>query len=632
MIVSRGRRTTRASGSFGYFEFALVGVPLRRRHDRDRRALRRAAAARAQRRASRLARLQRARAHAVEQYELDARRPTLLTRALRRRRGRDPAALGADRRDASSRAWSPRAATSSCSRCSARARTLAERDGARGRRHAAAAGHVGGARRAPRRSRGARRRPARARPPPGGAARPGREARARRPRARWSSCSRPAPCRRPSPACSPPARSSCCGVLTIEQAYRGDLLDDRRSSSAGMIPLSTAMTETGAAATARRRARRRRRRRRAARAAARALRADGGARPADQQHGDGADRDPGRRLGRGGHRRLGEAGADVRRRSPRRPSFLTPVATPANLMVMEPGGYRFGDYWKLGLPLLVLFGVVAVAPRPGLLVVLSGWTSVAIDAGAESPFVSTGHLPPSELVQALVAEAHERYRAERRRRDVATSTRRSRRVPRDLFGDLRRRRPTGATYAAGDADVEFTIMSVVEAVRVRARLRGARRRGAAASGSASTPPACRSTRSSAVERSGDGRTNPMVNPGAIAATSLVPGVDRRRKWTLHPRRPLALRRPRARARRRGLSLGVARPTTATRPRPPARRATAGSTATRPRRPTSTRGSAPSSVTATDLAVMGATLADGGVNPLTARARGRPGRLPAARSP
>ena len=41
-------------------------------------------------------------------------------------------------------------------------------------------------------------------------------------------------------------------------------------------------------------------------------------------------------------------------------SFLTPVATPANLMVMGPGGYRFGDYWKLGLPLLVLFGVVAV--------------------------------------------------------------------------------------------------------------------------------------------------------------------------------------------------------------------------------------------------------------------------------
>ncbi|HEV7655539.1 MAG TPA: SLC13 family permease [Mycobacteriales bacterium] len=39
-------------------------------------------------------------------------------------------------------------------------------------------------------------------------------------------------------------------------------------------------------------------------------------------------------------------------------SFLTPVATPANLMVMGPGGYRFGDYWELGLPLLVMFVLV----------------------------------------------------------------------------------------------------------------------------------------------------------------------------------------------------------------------------------------------------------------------------------
>ena len=40
-------------------------------------------------------------------------------------------------------------------------------------------------------------------------------------------------------------------------------------------------------------------------------------------------------------------------------AFLTPVATPVNLMVMGPGGYSFGDYWKLGLPLLLLFFVVA---------------------------------------------------------------------------------------------------------------------------------------------------------------------------------------------------------------------------------------------------------------------------------
>jgi di/tricarboxylate transporter len=40
-------------------------------------------------------------------------------------------------------------------------------------------------------------------------------------------------------------------------------------------------------------------------------------------------------------------------------SFLTPVATPVNLMVMGPGGYRFGDYWRLGLPLLLLSVAVA---------------------------------------------------------------------------------------------------------------------------------------------------------------------------------------------------------------------------------------------------------------------------------
>jgi di/tricarboxylate transporter len=45
-------------------------------------------------------------------------------------------------------------------------------------------------------------------------------------------------------------------------------------------------------------------------------------------------------------------------------SFLTPVATPANLMVMGPGGYRFGDYWKLGLPMLLWFLLVAVLLVP----------------------------------------------------------------------------------------------------------------------------------------------------------------------------------------------------------------------------------------------------------------------------
>ena len=41
-------------------------------------------------------------------------------------------------------------------------------------------------------------------------------------------------------------------------------------------------------------------------------------------------------------------------------AFLTPVATPGNMMVMGPGGYQFNDYWKLGLPMLVWFSVIAL--------------------------------------------------------------------------------------------------------------------------------------------------------------------------------------------------------------------------------------------------------------------------------
>lgn len=40
-------------------------------------------------------------------------------------------------------------------------------------------------------------------------------------------------------------------------------------------------------------------------------------------------------------------------------AFITPISTPVNLIIMGPAGYRFGDYWKLGLPLLLLFLVVS---------------------------------------------------------------------------------------------------------------------------------------------------------------------------------------------------------------------------------------------------------------------------------
>ncbi len=41
-------------------------------------------------------------------------------------------------------------------------------------------------------------------------------------------------------------------------------------------------------------------------------------------------------------------------------AFLTPIGHQSNAMVMAPGGYRFGDYWRMGLPLSVLVVVVGV--------------------------------------------------------------------------------------------------------------------------------------------------------------------------------------------------------------------------------------------------------------------------------
>ncbi len=45
-------------------------------------------------------------------------------------------------------------------------------------------------------------------------------------------------------------------------------------------------------------------------------------------------------------------------------SFATPVGYQTNLMVMGPGGYRFIDYFRLGLPLTVLTGAVTVLIAP----------------------------------------------------------------------------------------------------------------------------------------------------------------------------------------------------------------------------------------------------------------------------
>jgi di/tricarboxylate transporter len=40
--------------------------------------------------------------------------------------------------------------------------------------------------------------------------------------------------------------------------------------------------------------------------------------------------------------------------------FLTPIGHQCNTLVMGPGGYRFGDYWRLGLPLSLIVLVIGV--------------------------------------------------------------------------------------------------------------------------------------------------------------------------------------------------------------------------------------------------------------------------------
>ena len=41
-------------------------------------------------------------------------------------------------------------------------------------------------------------------------------------------------------------------------------------------------------------------------------------------------------------------------------AFLTPIGHKNNTLIMGPGGYRFGDYWRMGLPLEIIIVAVAV--------------------------------------------------------------------------------------------------------------------------------------------------------------------------------------------------------------------------------------------------------------------------------
>tara|TARA_R110000824_G_scaffold118960_14_gene272199 strand:- start:336624 stop:338399 length:1776 start_codon:yes stop_codon:yes gene_type:complete len=41
-------------------------------------------------------------------------------------------------------------------------------------------------------------------------------------------------------------------------------------------------------------------------------------------------------------------------------AFLTPIGHQSNTLVMEPGGYRFSDYWRVGLPLEIVIVIIAL--------------------------------------------------------------------------------------------------------------------------------------------------------------------------------------------------------------------------------------------------------------------------------
>jgi glutaminase len=243
-----------------------------------------------------------------------------------------------------------------------------------------------------------------------------------------------------------------------------------------------------------------------------------------------------------------------------------------------------------------------------------GAGTASSDANLRGGYVSTGHLPSPGQAQAAVDEAYRMYRSETGGENSPTYPALAR-VPGHLFG-ICVAGISGRNYQAGDAGHEFAIMSVAKpfvfalacqalgAEEVRQKV------GVNATGLPFDSLA-------AVENSTDGRSNPMVNAGAIAATSLVPGDSSAAKW-------LFIQDGLSRFAARDLTLSdeIYASASAANHR---NRAIANLLASRGRiywdpveavdlytRQSCLR------ATACDLAVMSATLADGGVNPVTGR--------------
>lgn len=228
--------------------------------------------------------------------------------------------------------------------------------------------------------------------------------------------------------------------------------------------------------------------------------------------------------------------------------------------------------------------------------------------------VSTGHLPLSDEVRAALSDAYERFRDYREGANAAYYPALAEVDP-DLFG-LAVCANSGELFSVGAASHPFTIMSIAKpfvlalvcetlgADAVRARV------GVNATGypfNSGIP----------VEENPEHLTNPMVNAGAIATTSLIDGANAAEKWETI---------------RDGLSRFAGRPLEID------ERVYASASQSNYRNrglanllhsygrlycdvddavDLYTRQSS-LSVTAIDLAVMGCTLADGGVNPMTGK--------------
>jgi glutaminase len=141
--------------------------------------------------------------------------------------------------------------------------------------------------------------------------------------------------------------------------------------------------------------------------------------------------------------------------------------------------------------------------------------------------VSTGHLPPAEQIESLVAEAYERYRSLDEGR-VADYIPALAKVPRELFG-ICVVGVGGAVYTAGDVSYEFTIQSVSKPF-VFALICQAIGEAEARTKLGVNATGLPFNSVMAVELNQDRTMNPMVNAGAIAATSLAPGANADEKW------------------------------------------------------------------------------------------------------